>query len=198
MKKKNIVLIGAGGHAVSCIDVIESTKKFKIIGLIDDKKIKYLKLGKKIYKIFNEKNFLKGKIRNNALISIGSNKFSVKRKSLYQKYKKLGFKFPVITSPHSYISKFSKIGEGSIIMHGAIINSNVNIGTNCIINSKSLIEHDCTVGDNTHIATSANINGYVVIEKNCFIGSNTTITPSTRIKKNSFIKAGKLIKKNYG
>ena len=38
MKKKNIILIGAGGHAKVCIDVIESEKKFKIIGLIDNKK----------------------------------------------------------------------------------------------------------------------------------------------------------------
>ena len=38
MKKKNIILIGAGGHAKVCIDVIESEKKFKIVGLIDNKK----------------------------------------------------------------------------------------------------------------------------------------------------------------
>ena len=37
-EKKNIILIGAGGHATSCIDVIETTNKFKIIGLIDKKK----------------------------------------------------------------------------------------------------------------------------------------------------------------
>ena len=33
---KKIILIGAGGHAKSCIDVIESlNKKFKIAGLIE-------------------------------------------------------------------------------------------------------------------------------------------------------------------
>ena len=35
---KNIILIGAGGHCNSCIDVIELEKKYKIIGLVDDKK----------------------------------------------------------------------------------------------------------------------------------------------------------------
>jgi len=33
--KKKIILIRAVGHAQSCIDVIESKGKFKIIGLID-------------------------------------------------------------------------------------------------------------------------------------------------------------------
>ena len=38
MKKKNIILVGAGGHAKVCIDVIEREKKFQILGLIDNKK----------------------------------------------------------------------------------------------------------------------------------------------------------------
>jgi FlaA1/EpsC-like NDP-sugar epimerase len=32
-----IIIIGAGGHATSCIDVIESENKYKIFGLIDNK-----------------------------------------------------------------------------------------------------------------------------------------------------------------
>ena len=35
---KKIILIGAGGHCKSCIDVIEIQKKFKILGLVDNKK----------------------------------------------------------------------------------------------------------------------------------------------------------------
>ena len=31
-----IILVGAGGHAKSCIDVIETVKNFKIVGLIDN------------------------------------------------------------------------------------------------------------------------------------------------------------------
>jgi FlaA1/EpsC-like NDP-sugar epimerase len=41
---KKIIIIGAGGHAKSCIDVIEKSKNFKIIGLFASKK----ELGNKI------------------------------------------------------------------------------------------------------------------------------------------------------
>jgi len=41
-----IILIGAGGHARSCMDVIESSVQFKIVGLVE----KQLN----ICKIFNE------------------------------------------------------------------------------------------------------------------------------------------------
>ena len=40
--KKKIILVGSGGHAEACIDVIESEKKFKILGLVDIKKMNYL------------------------------------------------------------------------------------------------------------------------------------------------------------
>ena len=34
MSKTEIILIGAGGHAAACIDVIEQQDKFRIAGLI--------------------------------------------------------------------------------------------------------------------------------------------------------------------
>ena len=44
MNKENIILIGAGGHALSCIDVIEQENKYNIHGLIGLKD----EVGKKI------------------------------------------------------------------------------------------------------------------------------------------------------
>ena len=34
-KKRNLILIGGGGHCVSAIDIIEQENKFNIIGIID-------------------------------------------------------------------------------------------------------------------------------------------------------------------
>ena len=195
-KKEKIILIGAGGHAVSCIDVIESTKKYEIYGLIDNFRKNFIKVGKKRYKIFNEK-LISRKLNNktkNVLICLGFN--LEKRQKLFFKYKKMGFKFPVIQSSKSYVSQFSRVGEGTIIMHGAIINANATIGANCIINSKSLVEHDVKIGDSSHISTASVVNGHSVVGKNCFLGSNSTVIQSIKIKNNSFVKAGSLVKKD--
>jgi sugar O-acyltransferase (sialic acid O-acetyltransferase NeuD family) len=193
--KKKIILIGAGGHSTSCIDVIEKTKKFIIVGLVDKKNKKFVRVGKKKYSVYSEETFLKKKFCKNILIALGSEKLTKKREHLFNKYKRMNFNFPKIISPLSYVSKHSFVDEGTIVMHGAIINANVKIGKNCIINTKSLIEHDCIIGDNSSIATSATINGNVKIEKNCFIGSKAVLVPSIKLKKNSFIKASQLIKK---
>ncbi|MDK2083877.1 acetyltransferase [Aliarcobacter butzleri] len=190
--KEKIVLIGGGGHCHSVIDVIEQENKYEIIGIVDTKE----NIGKKVldYKIIAcdddlETIFLSCK---NALITVGqieSNKIRVK---ICNKLKEIGFNLPVIISPLAYVSKYSSIEEGTIIMHHALVNANAKIGKNCIINTKALIEHDCIIGDNCHISTASVLNGGVRVKENSFFGSNATSKQSIEI--DGFIKAGSLVK----
>jgi len=191
---KKIILIGAGGHCVSCTDVIEKEKKFKIIGLIDNKKKSFL-FGYKI--LGNDKNLKKfyKKVKF-ALITTGHIKNNKIREKLFEKVSKHGFKFPRIVSPLAYVSQHATIGEGTIIMHGSIVNAGAKIGKNCIINSKSLIEHNVIIEDNCHIATRSTVNGGVKIKSNSFIGSCSIIKQNTTIGKNCFVNANLFVEKN--
>lgn len=190
---KNIILIGAGGHCKSCIDVIENENKYKIIGVIDKKKKKKILN----YKVFSESYLNKTLIKKNyALITVGQIKNYNVRVKLFYKLKNLGFKIPSILSPFAYISKHAIIGEGTIIMHGAVVNAGAVIGNNCIINTNSLIEHDVVIGDHTHISTEATINGGVIIGDKVFIGSRSIIKDNISIENCSVVGANLYIKKN--
>ena len=192
--KEKLLLIGGGGHCKSVIDVIEAEGKYEIVGIVDVEE----KLGEKVldYQIIatdNELGTLVKKYRN-AFITLGQIGKGEKRKELFDICKKAGFNFPVIISPHAYVSKHAKIEEGTVIMHGAIVNASAHIGKNCIINTKALIEHDAIVKDHCHIATAAIVNGGVIVEEGSFIGSNAVTKQYITIPKNSFIKAGSLAK----
>jgi sugar O-acyltransferase (sialic acid O-acetyltransferase NeuD family) len=189
-----IILIGGGGHCKSVIDVIEQEAKFKIAGIIDKPKF----IGSKVlkYRVIGDDSELESlaKKYKYALITVGQIKSPLLRIRLYELANKAGLKFPSIISPNAYVSKYSKIGKGSIVMHHAIINANSYISDNCIINSQVLIEHDCLISDHCHISTNTTINGGVKIGSRCFIGSNVTTKDNITIKENSFIKAGTLVK----
>ena len=191
---KKISLIGAGGHAVSCLDVIFSSKKFKIKGYVSE--IKNDILSKKKIKWLGDDNYLK-KIKKNENIFIAFANIGKKnlknRIRIFNRLKKLGCKFPIIKSRRSYISKDSTIGEGTIIMHDVVINANVKIGDNCIINTKSLIEHDTIIGDHTHVSTGVIINGRCKIKKESFLGTGSIVLNNVNCKK-KIISAGKIIK----
>jgi len=193
MKKKDIILIGAGGHAKVCIDIIECENKFKILGFVDSKKKgKFLN-----YDILGEDKILKEIFKKvkHAFVSIGHLSSPELRWKKFFELKSIGYILPVIKSPFSVVSKRSSIGEGSIVMHNSVINSGAKIGVNCIMNSMSLIEHDVKIGDFSHIATNAIVNGDVKIGKKCFIGSSAVIREGVVIKDKSFIKANTFIKK---
>ncbi len=193
MKKIKVAIIGSGGHAKSCIEVIEGIKNFKIVGLVDNDTKK--KIGK--YKVIcNEKNITKlKKITKNLILGIGSLKNNSKRINIFNKFKKLGFNFPSLISKNSLISKQSKIGEGTIIFNHVFINSGSIIGKNCIINNKSLIEHDVKIHDHCHISTGVILNGSCEVFEGSFIGSGSIVLNNLKIKKHSFIKMGTIKKK---
>ena len=193
MKKPTIILIGGGGHCKSCIDVIEQENNFTIAGIVDVKE----KVGQQIlgYPIIGEDNDLKELVNqyDYFLITLGQIKSAKLRISLFNKIKGYGAKLPIIISPLAYVSKHAIIGEGSIIMHGAIINASSSIGSNCIINTKSLIEHDVSVDDHCHISTGSIINGNCKIEIGVFIGSNSIVNQGISIVRNGIIGSGTVV-----
>ena len=191
---KEILLIGGGGHCKSVIDVIEQEGQFQIVGIIDKAEL----FGTDVlgYPLIGSDLDLESlaKKHSYALVTIGQIKSPEPRKNLFDLAKKAGFIIPSVISPRAYVSKHAFIGNGVVVMHGAIINANVSIGDNCIINSKALIEHDSNVSEHCHISTNTTINGGVIIESGCFIGSGAILRESITINKNSFIKAGSVVK----
>jgi sugar O-acyltransferase (sialic acid O-acetyltransferase NeuD family) len=189
-----ILLIGAGGHARACIDVIELFGQFKIVGLVEkDESMTDANLGCPIVGTDKDLGDLRKKYKY-ALITVGQIKSPEIRTKLYQRLKELNFTLPAIISPNAYVSKHAQIGEGTIIMHGVIINANAKIGNNCIINNRALIEHDAVIGDHCHIATGAIINGEVSVGNETFIGSSAVTKQAISIGKNCVIGAGVVLK----
>ena len=187
--KPRLILIGGGGHCISCIDVIEQEDKFEIAGIVD----KDISSGSLLGYPFLGSDDSLPELRSNfdyALITIGQIKSSSIRTRHFEHARSLGFVLPTIISPRAYVSRHVIIGAGTIVMHDALINSRASIGCNCIINTKALVEHDAVIEDYCHISTATIVNGGTVIGKGTFVGSNAVTKEYVKTKENDFIKAG--------
>lgn len=193
MNKPEIILVGGGGHCISCIDVIELENKYKIAGIIDIKE----NIGKKVlcYTIIGTDDDIDeiSKKYKNFLITIGFIKDVEKRLKIYHKLKTHNVTFPVVISPKSYVSKHAKIAQGTIIMHGVVINAGAQIKENCIINTNATIEHEVQIGSNCHISTNTVVNGQAIIGANSFVGSNAVIKNNITITDKVIIGAGAVV-----
>lgn len=192
--KKEIILLGGGGHCVSAIEVIESTEMYKIIGVLDVKE----KIGNKIlgYEIIGTDNNLNEyKSVKNFCITVGQIKSSQIRQKLYNAVIEIDGVLPTIIASSAYISKYTKIGKGNLIMHQTFVNAGVQIGDNNIINTQSIIEHESIIGNHNHISTGAIINADCKIGNKCFIGSNSVINRDLEITDDVIIGSGSVVTK---
>jgi sugar O-acyltransferase (sialic acid O-acetyltransferase NeuD family) len=190
MTKEPILLVGAGGHARACIDVIEQEGNYLVKGLtglsheIGSRILDYSVLGlDEDLPVFLEDC-------RNVLITIGQIETPDLRMHLFDLLQKNNCTLPTIVSPCAYVSPHAKLGKGTIVMHGGIVNAGAEVGENCIINSQSLIEHDVVIKDHCHISTGAKINGGVRIGKGTFIGSNSSVRQNVRIGERCIIGMG--------
>jgi sugar O-acyltransferase (sialic acid O-acetyltransferase NeuD family) len=193
--KKELILIGGGGHCHSCIDVIEMENKFKIKGILDIPiNVGKVVLGHKI--IGTDDEIQKYTFDNNIsfLITIGQIQSPESRINIFNKLIDLGANLATIISPIAHVSKNAKLGRGVIVMHQALVNSNATVGDNVILNTKCLIEHDTEIGEHSHIATAAIVNGNVKIGKGVFLGSNCVVKQGVKIPDRTLLQAGSFFK----
>jgi sugar O-acyltransferase (sialic acid O-acetyltransferase NeuD family) len=194
---ENIIIIGASGHAKVIIDIIEKEKKYNIIGLIDE----FKETGETIldYKIIGKEKDLPFLIKKHSLvggvIAIGDNWI---RSKVCGKIKLIepSFEFVSTIHPSVQIGKNVKIGAGTVIMPGVIINACSLVGTHCILNTNSSLDHDSEMGDFSSLAPNVSTGGNVRIGDFSAISIGATIIHGITIKEQTVIGAGSVVLKN--
>lgn len=194
--KKDIILIGGGGHCKSCIEVLESTNKYNIIGILDLPS----ELGKKVldYEVIgNDDDYEKFKTQGcSFLVTAGQIKSAKLRKQIFDQLVELGADIATVIADSSRVSKYATIGRGTILMHNSFVNAGVEIGENCIINTGAVVEHDVKVEQHSHISTTAVINGDCRVGEEVFIGSGSCISNGIVIGDQVVIGAGSTVTNN--
>ena len=100
-----------------------------------------------------------------------------------------------LTAVHSsaLIAKSATVGEGSIVLHGSIIQPNTVIGRHVLVNTAASIDHDNIIGDFAHISPHATLCGHVEIGEGTHIGAGATVIPSVKIGRWCTIGAGSVV-----
>jgi sugar O-acyltransferase (sialic acid O-acetyltransferase NeuD family) len=196
MSTPRLLLIGAGGHARACIDVIEQHGKFQIAGLVGlPEEMHSRHFGYAVTATDDDLQILAREYRY-SLIALGQVSSPVSRIRLFQQVTDFGFKSPIIIAPSAHVSRHATIGAGTIVMHGAIVNAGAKVGSNCIINTRALIEHGATVADHCHISTGAILNGDVRVGTGSFVGSGSVIKEGVTLGARCVVGLGLSVRHN--
>lgn len=179
-----IWIYGASGHGKVILDILE-LKGESVGGFIDDDESLSRFMDYPVVRI-NELDTSGITV----IMGIGSNTI---REKLVVNH---SFSYVNAIHPSAIVSKYSQMGEGSVVMAGAIVQSGTTLGNHVIVNTGASIDHDCQIGDFVHISPGSILCGNVTIGKGSWIGAGTTIIQGVTIGSNVIVGAGSVIRKN--
>ena len=119
-----------------------------------------------------------------------------KRKSIIELVRRLQLPCVSLVDPTSYVSKYTKIGQGVFVGSGATIEPRVQLDDFCNVGDQVIVGHDSIIGKNTVLARNSGV--HAKIGTDCYIsvhafvwdhdgvtvGNNVMIAPSMWVKRN--------------
>lgn len=183
---KQLIIIGASGHGKVVADIAALNGYDKIVFLDDNDKLNscgdYPVVGKSTdIDLYN----------GDVFVAIGN--ASIRQKIM----ETIDLaRIPVLIHPNATVATDSRIGKGTVVMAGAIINPAAQIGEGCIINTASSVDHDCDIESYTHVSVGAHVAGTVKVGKRTWIGAGAIVSNNVNICDDCMIGAGAVVVKD--
>lgn len=191
---KNLYIIGTGSQARYVIDICQTHKVKGLVDIINKENIgKVINEVKVVCHLDDIADHVPVKSDTEVIVAFGDNK---KKEEIVERLSKIGYNFATVISNISYVSKFAKVGKGSIICQNVTIQPNSIIGNHVIVHAGSVIEHDNVLGDFSNIAPGVKTGGNVEIGKGSYVYTGAVIIPKVKIGKYSIVGAGTVVLKN--
>jgi sugar O-acyltransferase (sialic acid O-acetyltransferase NeuD family) len=190
MDKPRLLILGASGHGKVAADCAHCTKLWAEIFFYDDRWPCIERCGPWPVLGAGEALLSDCKSDDDAFVAIGR---ADDRITWLEKMVSAGISITRIIHPQSTIATGVTIGEGTLVVAGAVINIDSHIGKGCIINTGATIDHDCVLSDGVHICPGAHIAGGVQVGNNSWIGIGSSVCQYLKIGCHVTVGAGGVV-----
>lgn len=186
---KTLAILGASGHGKVVAD-LALTCGFEKVEFFDDRSPQLDKL--EHWEVVGDTCSLLSSASkySGVIVAIGHNETRCEKQ---RQLENAGATMATLIHPTATISQFSEIGEGSVLMAGAVVNAFSKIGKCNIINTSATVDHDCHLGDAVHVSPGANLAGTVSIGDCTWIGIGACVIQSISIGSNVIVGAGSTV-----
>lgn len=104
-----------------------------------------------------------------------------------------GLTFPSLVHPGASVTPTAAVGEGTIVLAGAMVESFATVGRHVYVNKQTLVGHDAQVGDFCVISPGARLAGHVVVERGANIGMGALVLEDRRVGQGAVVAAGAVV-----
>jgi len=183
-------ILGAGGHgrvALDCLRLLQP-KGLKVVFYDDQyehlQSVDGVEVRGPIYDV------LRGGTWDGVFVAIGDN---ATRMRGAERMTKRQLRLLRIVHPQTIVSPNASIGDGSIAIAGAVVNTGAHVGRCSILNTLSSVGHGCIVEDYAQLASGVNLGGAAIVGRGAFLGIGAKVVPEVRIGAWSVVGAGSVV-----
>jgi sugar O-acyltransferase (sialic acid O-acetyltransferase NeuD family) len=186
-----LVIVGAGGHAISVANVAFSAGYSRIF-FIDVAKRGSSLLGCPILGDISNLSAL-----NECHFAIGVGDNAVRHRLANDlKLKYPDFVFPILIHPTGVVCTGASLGRGTVVMPGAVVGPQSEVGEFCLINTRASLDHDCRMQDFASLAPGAVTGGRVEIGLRSAISIGATVKHGITVGSDAVLGAASYLNKN--
>ena len=141
-----LIIIGAGGYGQTVADIARQSGLFDQVLFLDDHVPAEDVLGKcEDFLMLNEKETM-------FYPAFGNNRL---RLEWLDRLEANGCRVPVLIHDTAYVSLRTEIGEGTVVLPKAVVNTDCVVNRGCIVNSGAIIDHGCVLEEGVHVCLGA-------------------------------------------
>jgi UDP-perosamine 4-acetyltransferase len=183
---RDVVMVGGGGHAMSCLDAADP-RALRFVGYVGpqpDDRLPLTYLG--------DDSALRELHRPGAaaFVAVGDNAL---RQALSQEVRALGFELATLVAETARVSPHASLAPGTAVLHGTHIGPRTTVGTGTVINTATSIDHDCTIEEFAHLAPGTHLAGGVRIGAGAFAGLGVSVIPDVQVGPWAVMGAGAVV-----
>jgi UDP-perosamine 4-acetyltransferase len=128
--------------------------------------------------------------QRDVFVAVGDNRT---RLAIIARVQGAGGRLVTAVSPHATCSRTATLGEGTVLLPGAIVNAGARLGDAVIVNTNASIDHDCEVGSGVHVAPGVSVAGGVRLGRGVFVGVGASLIPGVSVGDHATVGAGSVV-----
>lgn len=190
MDRKRVLVVGAGGHARVCLDVLACDTSVHVVGCVSADGSAIENLGTPVLGDDSDRSVVAGHDATHFFAAIGDN---ANRERATARMKEWGLVPMVARCVSATVSPSVVVGPGTLLAPGAVVNAATHLDEGVIVNTSASIDHDCRVGAFAHVAPAVALAGGVIVGRRAFVGMGARVLPGVRIGDDATVGAGAVV-----
>lgn len=194
-ERVRVLGLGAGGHARVVLEALVACGGREVVGLLDPRRELWGSevLGVPVLGDDSELGRQYDQGVAHAFIGLGGVGDNGPRRRLYELARAHGFDVVPVVHPRAAVSPSARVGDGSVVLAGAVVGTEALVGPNAIVNTGAIVEHDCRVAAHAHVATGARLASGVEVGEAAHVGAGATVIQGLRIGERAVVGAGAVV-----